>query len=317
MKYPSKYLEPNLRGSDYVIGDLHGSYTCLENLLKNINFDKTVDRMISVGDLIDRGPNSLKCLELLYEPWFHAVLGNHEKMMLTAFEDPSNSFMWIHNGGDWAYEHLNDWNNRDDKNRIPDDASVRLFDLIPMVNDLPYLITVETKANKKFHIIHAELPTGHDVDDELLDDPIKLHRLVTVKRGEGEAVLWSRAIFGPLNDTNLQNKYKNVRTIAHRRNALMYNDKLSHIISGHTIVQTPVTVVGQTNLDTSAFDSYWKIVMPYQGCKAAPVKWAALTCVELDTWKFYQATADQFKEVDPFVITKKDIEDARARDSSH
>lgn len=312
MKYPSKYLEVNIEGRDFVIGDLHGSYSCFQNLLTNINFDPKVDRMISVGDIVDRGPHSLKCLELLYENWFHAVLGNHEKMMINAFADPSNSFMWLHNGGDWGYEHLNDWNNRSDKNRIPDDASVRLFDLIPMVEDLPYVITVDTKSGKKFHILHAELPAGAaKATDDLMDDPVALHRLVTIKRGEGEAVLWSRAVYGTLHEANLQNKDKLVRTIAYSNRQMVFNDELSHIISGHTIVQAPVTVVGQTCIDTGAFDSYWKIVQPYQGGNVAPVKWAGLTCVELDSWKFYKATTQTFEEVEPVIITQKEIDDAR------
>lgn len=35
-----------------------------------------------MGELIDRGPDSLATLALLDEPWFHAVLGNHEMMLL-------------------------------------------------------------------------------------------------------------------------------------------------------------------------------------------------------------------------------------------
>ena len=35
-----------------------------------------------MGDLIDRGPDSLQCLKLLDAPWFFAVRGNHEQMMI-------------------------------------------------------------------------------------------------------------------------------------------------------------------------------------------------------------------------------------------
>ena len=309
-----KFLEANNKGRTFVIGDLHGSLSCFNNLLKGIEFDETVDRIISVGDLVDRGPNSLECLALLYKPWFHSVFANHCRMMLTAFENPSNSHMWLCNGGDWGTEYLNDWNNRHDKSIIPNDRSIELFGLIDLVKELPYVITVENKVGKKFHILHAELPAGGvEVDDDLMDDPVRLYRLVTVQRGIGDAVLWSRAVFGTLYEANLQNKSKLVRSIAHSNRKMVFNDKLSHIISGHTIVQAPVTIVGQTCIDTGAFDSYWKMVQPYEGCKIGPVPWAGLTCVDIDTWKFYKATTHTFSEVEPVVITQKEIDDARTQ----
>jgi len=312
MKYPIKTLATNTKGRDFVISDLHGSLSCFNNLLKNINFDETVDRIISVGDLIDRGPHSQECLNLLYKPWFHSVLANHELMMLNAFSPAAFTHMWWNNGGDWGFEQWNDWNQRDNKNRIPEDRSVELFGLVELVKELPYVITVSNKAGKKFHILHAELPAGGvEVDDELMADPVRLHRLATVRRGEGDAVLWSRAVFGRLYEANLQNKDKLVRGIAYDNRKMIYNDKLSHIISGHTIVQTPVTIVGQTNIDTGAFDSYWKVLQPYEGGRAAPAPWAGLTCVELDTWKFYKATTQTFEEVEPVVITQEEIDAAR------
>jgi serine/threonine protein phosphatase 1 len=66
MKYSSiRSLPTNSRGKDYVVGDLHGCYDLLQRVLGEVGFDTTCDRLFSVGDLIDRGPNSLKCLELL------------------------------------------------------------------------------------------------------------------------------------------------------------------------------------------------------------------------------------------------------------
>jgi serine/threonine protein phosphatase 1 len=75
-------LPHNQRGRDFVVGDLHGHRALLERELERIGFDTGRDRLFSVGDLIDRGPDSLATLALLEEPWFHAVLGNHEMMLL-------------------------------------------------------------------------------------------------------------------------------------------------------------------------------------------------------------------------------------------
>ena len=179
MEKPLKTLEPNLLGRDYVIGDLHGGYDIFQHLLKNINFDTTKDRMISVGDLIDRGPKNLECLELLREPWFHAVLGNHEQMMLEKMEQPSGGSVWIMNGGEWGIEAVNDKRRKDG---IPSDFSVALFDLIPIVSELPYLITVKMKAGNKFHILHAELPDLPVlITDEILEDPLNVYKIATTE----------------------------------------------------------------------------------------------------------------------------------------
>lgn len=75
-------LHPNTLGRDLIIGDLHGHYDTLRHLLCENRFDKKIDRVISVGDVIDRGPRSWDCLQLFREPWFHGVKGNHELALL-------------------------------------------------------------------------------------------------------------------------------------------------------------------------------------------------------------------------------------------
>ncbi len=96
---------PNAKGRDLVVGDLHGHRDLLELALDEIGFDPRSDRVLSVGDHIDRGPQSLATLALLEEPWFHAVLGNHELMLLNCLGYygsrlyPRKSFAC--GGGDW------------------------------------------------------------------------------------------------------------------------------------------------------------------------------------------------------------------------
>lgn len=303
MKNPIKRLEPNTAGRDFVIGDLHGSLTAFQNLMKNIEFDPTKDRMISVGDLVDRGPDSLGCLELLEEPWFHAVLANHEQMMLEAFDGGWIGTFWVQNGGRWGSEALDDWNeskryytNELDR-RQPNPQSQRLWELLKLVREMPFLITIERPDGKLFHVIHAELPPGHKVTDSELSSPGALMKLVNVEGREGSYFLWGRHIFAQFYDSNLSNTAKIKRTIAyHFRAGGLFNDKLSHIISGHTIMQRPLTILGQTNIDTCAFGSY---------TERRP--WQALTCVELGSWTFYQATETEFRTVEPLTVNKDDI----------
>ena len=61
-------LESNTKGRDFTVGDIHGAYDMLEGALAAVKFDPEVDRLISVGDLIDRGNRSKDCLKYLEQP---------------------------------------------------------------------------------------------------------------------------------------------------------------------------------------------------------------------------------------------------------
>jgi len=79
-----KKFEKNKEGKDYVIGDIHGNYSALELLLSKVGFNKKIDRLFSVGDLVDRGIENHKSLEYLGYSWFHAIAGNHEYVLINA-----------------------------------------------------------------------------------------------------------------------------------------------------------------------------------------------------------------------------------------
>ncbi|GGX52762.1 metallophosphoesterase [Saccharospirillum salsuginis] len=78
-------LAPNLKGTDYFVGDLFGQYTLLKKALSNVNFDINRDRLICTGNIIDYGPESLQIVSLLKEKWFHMVRGDHEHRFIDAF----------------------------------------------------------------------------------------------------------------------------------------------------------------------------------------------------------------------------------------
>ncbi|MDD0976183.1 metallophosphoesterase [Pseudomonas fontis] len=68
----------NTRGRDLAVGDVHGHFTRLQHTLDAVGFDPAVDRLFSVGDLVDRGPECEQVLAWLDQPWLVAVQGNHE-----------------------------------------------------------------------------------------------------------------------------------------------------------------------------------------------------------------------------------------------
>jgi bis(5'-nucleosyl)-tetraphosphatase (symmetrical) len=62
----------------WVVGDVQGCARELERLLASVRFDPARDELWSVGDLINRGPDSVAVLRLWRDVGGHAVIGNHE-----------------------------------------------------------------------------------------------------------------------------------------------------------------------------------------------------------------------------------------------
>lgn len=64
------------------VGDLQGCRRELEQLLVDIEFRPDIDRLYPVGDLVNRGPDSLGTLRLLRQLDARPVLGNHDLHLL-------------------------------------------------------------------------------------------------------------------------------------------------------------------------------------------------------------------------------------------
>ncbi|MGE8546951.1 metallophosphoesterase [Alcaligenes sp. Marseille-Q7550] len=92
----------NTQGRDIAVGDVHGCFSKLEAALRRVRFDPAKDRLFSVGDLVDRGPESRQALQWLDLPWFHAICGNHELMTWRrAVGRPIQEFDHRIHGGLW------------------------------------------------------------------------------------------------------------------------------------------------------------------------------------------------------------------------
>jgi len=69
-----------------IIGDVHGCHKELKKLLKEVKADPGEDRIIFIGDLINKGPSSRGVWELFQEVNGVSIMGNHELSMLMLAE---------------------------------------------------------------------------------------------------------------------------------------------------------------------------------------------------------------------------------------
>ncbi|WP_350342703.1 metallophosphoesterase [Proteinivorax tanatarense] len=112
----------------YVIGDIHGRLDLLKQSLeiagiidKTSNWIKKDTVLVQLGDIIDRGPHSLKNILFLaklakqaqqYNSSVEVMLGNHELMAIFAgMGNNYAKFHWFFNGGDWVYKEWSDKKN--------------------------------------------------------------------------------------------------------------------------------------------------------------------------------------------------------------
>lgn len=96
---------PAATGRTVVIGDIHGCADELEALLDAIH-PTPEDRLIAVGDLVNRGPSSERVLQLARRHGILPILGNHERRFLAAKSGKASKF--LKNGDRRSFRQLAD-----------------------------------------------------------------------------------------------------------------------------------------------------------------------------------------------------------------
>ena len=229
--YRKLELDPEQR--HFVFGDIHGYFGTFIDLLNLIDYDENRDVLYSVGDLIDRGPQSTEVVEFWSNhPKRHVTRGNHEQM-LVAFDTWESCWMYAPNGGPATLGSL----------------AIRgrsLEWLKDFCRSLPIVIDVgEDDDPNAFRIVHAEHSSvlSNDALMAILKD------ISTEELGESD-LLWGRA--------DIRQALENVEQLKPTTHNVTINPDWGNrkTYSGHTPVKNGVVKMGlQHWIDTSWGDT--------------------------------------------------------------
>jgi serine/threonine protein phosphatase 1 len=251
-----KYLPANRIGQDYVCGDLHGHRQVLMEKLDELRFDFPKDRLFCTGDLIDRGPDSFGTLELMFEPWFHFIRGNHDDDLpkFLQLEFP-NRPAWCDQR--WTYD-LN-----------LDQLEYLKEVYLPKLQAAPLVIRVA----QDFWLVHSDRceAGGYSNPAKLLDDEQVPLADSAVQQ---ESFLWSRRLFNQIPNQLVE---KDGILVAPGQE-MQENVGLTFV--GHNIVERPTLYRSHLFLDTGVYLPHGSLtvlrvgdVLEYIPDSTAPLGW--------------------------------------------
>ena len=152
--------------SVWVVGDIHGYCETFEALLGRLNLSDG-DMVVCLGDLIDRGPDSLGVLRVVRDrPEVSSIRGNHDEMLRLSLSPKHGRMMksWLKYGGQQTLQSM------------PGDEAERLEEArgwVGFVESLPTQLVL-----RDFRLAHAGYVEGKDLDTQSNQD-----------------LMWSRGIF--------------------------------------------------------------------------------------------------------------------------
>ncbi|MDG2019005.1 MAG: symmetrical bis(5'-nucleosyl)-tetraphosphatase [Porticoccaceae bacterium] len=165
----------------YAVGDIQGCLAPLRALLEKINFNKESDLLISAGDLINRGPESLATIRFCKDlgDSFKMVLGNHDLHLLAVAEGIRKA-----SSKDTIQEIL----------EAPDSEEI-----LHWLRGQPLLLNIEG-----YHIVHAGIPhiwsvdQAHSLGEEVSQAIQSDHRRSYFENMYGNSPdIWSDHLKGP------------------------------------------------------------------------------------------------------------------------
>lgn len=279
-------LSENTRGCDHLIGDLHGSLSEFKMALDSLGDN---DRLFLVGDLFDRGENSIGVFDEIMErnkngQKVFVARGNHEGMFLKAFDvlEKINSdkkiyrtealylVNFLQNGGDWVAgknaQQIQDQfydDNWDLKSILrlikgSDPGIQKLRKIADYIRALPYVLRVGD-GDKAFVVCHAHLPLSDDDLDQ------KIQRGEGLGQDEIQVITWGRR--ENILET-LQNRDSDSRIVYCGHSAQLFPPVVDEVDEESVKFETQRKYANFVNLDGGTCHSHQLIMVNHHQCTA-------------------------------------------------
>jgi len=146
----------------FIVGDIHGSLRMLQRLMQRIPWRPDVDRLIFLGDFIDRGDDSRGVIEAVMEisrtsERVDCLMGNHEKILLDFVEGRDLTTFFL-NGGTSTLNSYRAFQPRYGESLIP-------------AEHIAFLRSLKTWVElDNYYVVHAGLRPGVELENQSQED---------------------------------------------------------------------------------------------------------------------------------------------------
>ncbi|OWZ09782.1 hypothetical protein PHMEG_00017461 [Phytophthora megakarya] len=154
-----------------VIGDVHGCFDELQLLLDACSFSPSSDRLVFVGDLVNKGPKSLDVVRFVRDSDSLCVRGNHDDDALSAF------YKWVADGrvpGSAKYPYVEQFQ--------PDD--------VQFLEQLPFSLSLPNHGNAI--VVHAGVVPGVELKQQR---PVDMYKMRFVQKEQSHLVALEKKKF--------------------------------------------------------------------------------------------------------------------------
>lgn len=235
----------HMPGRVLAVGDVHGRFDLLEERLSSLSYDPARDRIVLLGDLINRGPHSARV-----DRWWNElrVLGNHEQMV------------------SWYVKGMTD--------RLPGRADASWLEAVGTCGrsevaerllDAPLALEIVTPRARRVGFVHAQVPSlpGHDwrrLGDMLRSPDDPFHEQAVV-HAAGTRYDWSEArrVLSDERDGDHSNACEQALwartqvTLVRMGYDAPGVDGIDHVFFGHTRTTEPLVHRNCSWIDTGAY----------------------------------------------------------------
>ncbi|MBN2123882.1 MAG: serine/threonine protein phosphatase [Deltaproteobacteria bacterium] len=148
----------------FIVGDIHGCLEMLKRMMDRIDWDPDRDRLIFLGDYVDRGENSSGVLDFILDiarssPNVQCLMGNHESIFLDFLQGIDYQTFHL-NGGGATLSSYRLHRKSFDEPLIPQAHVDFLHSLLPWIE------------LRDYYVVHAGFRPGVPLEDQQREDLI-------------------------------------------------------------------------------------------------------------------------------------------------